>query len=431
MYVTATTPAVTSYSHRMSLESSRRGHQPPAALSLGLRTSKPPDTFPAPADPYNLDFTEKDPEPRKNGDKECEEVSDQEWELHTGRAIYVLQETLPTFFQSGLITCIDATTGAPKAPNSTSSHHSSSFHIPIIDSAASLDFLSSSASADGATSNGKGKTKQHMHDNENPNSVEDEEAPIYSPNVRLQYEPPMVLPAPFPTAFKLEGLQMYLASSSLLRHTMNTLYSDLEVTVTKISVYNKPPPDNNIPPSEGGLGGGTAATTSSASVFAAASSSPSSPSPLSSSSDGSDSDSALGLGRFEAASSDKATNLKRNPLSSSKDTGKAKEKKRLNREKYLLVRQLVTGVNRVSGKPGEWEVESLYTFSPLSGLILKHTINSIRPAPHIAVYDSLKMSLGKMFGFGHHPVGEGTGAAAPTAASAASVVHPDHVRKGL
>jgi hypothetical protein len=32
------------------------------------------------------------------------------------------------------------------------------------------------------------------------------------------------------------------------------------------------------------------------------------------------------------------------------------EKKRLNREKYLLVRQLVTGINRVSGKVGEWEV---------------------------------------------------------------------------
>lgn len=121
-----------------------------------------------------------------------------------GRAIYVLQETLPAFFHTGLITCVDATTGAPKAPRSTSHH--SSFHIPIIDSAPSLDFLSSSSSsADGAThhSNGKGKVKQH--DNDNPNSECDEEVPIYSPNVRLQYEPPVLLPAPFPKTFKLEG----------------------------------------------------------------------------------------------------------------------------------------------------------------------------------------------------------------------------------
>lgn len=80
-------------------------------------------------------------------------------------------------------------------------------------------------------------------------------------------------------------------------------------------------------------------------------------------------------------------------------SGLAKQPRK-NREKYLLVRQLVTGVNRVTDKEHEWEIESLYTFSPASGLVLKHTVNSIRPAPHIAVYDLLKGGLGQLLGLG-------------------------------
>ena len=38
--------------------------------------------------------------------------------------------------------------------------------------------------------------------------------------------------------------------------------------------------------------------------------------------------------------------------------------------------------------------ESTYTFSPITGLIHEHTVNSIHPAPHQAVYDSLRSSLG-------------------------------------
>lgn len=70
------------------------------------------------------------------------------------------------------------------------------------------------------------------------------------------------------------------------------------------------------------------------------------------------------------------------------------------REKSLLVRQNVTGVARVSGKPGEWMVESTYTFSPSTGLIQKHVINSIHPAPHVAVYESLRASMGKLLRLG-------------------------------
>jgi len=105
------------------------------------------------------------------------------------------------------------------------------------------------------------------------------------------------------------------------------------------------------------------------------------------------------------------------------------KKVRLVREKSLLVRQNVTGVARVSGKPGEWVVyvfsrtsfidrdlipadrESTYTFSPSTGLIHKHVINSIHPAPHVAVYESLRGSMGKLLGLG------GDGAPSPNGAA--------------
>lgn len=48
---------------------------------------------------------------------------------------------------------------------------------------------------------------------------------------------------------------------------------------------------------------------------------------------------------------------------------------------------------------------STYTFSPNTGLIYRHVINSIHPAPHQAVYDALRSSLGSVFGYG--PAGAG------------------------
>lgn len=41
---------------------------------------------------------------------------------------------------------------------------------------------------------------------------------------------------------------------------------------------------------------------------------------------------------------------------------------------------------------------STYTFSPHSGLIHKHTINSIHPAPHQAAYDAIQSSLERILG---------------------------------
>ncbi|KAF8965439.1 hypothetical protein BDZ97DRAFT_1812194 [Flammula alnicola] len=133
--------------------------------------------------------------------------------------------------------------------------------------------------------------------------LQDDEEAIYSPNIRLSYTPPLELPSPFPKTFHIEGIQLYLASSSFIRHTMNALYSDLRVELTKLV-------------------------------------------------------------------------------------------RKISREKNILLRQSVKGIARVSGKPGQWEIESTYTFSPVTGLIQQHIVNSIHPAPHQAVYDSLRLSLG-------------------------------------
>jgi len=117
---------------------------------LGLRSHRPPDTLPDPKD---------SPPPHPD-------VPDHEWEIRTGRAIYVIQETLPEFFQTGLITGVNKTTGIPGKPSSPS---------------ASINFLEYVA-------------------------PKDDEEPIYSPNIRLSYTPPVELPSPFPKTFHAEGV---------------------------------------------------------------------------------------------------------------------------------------------------------------------------------------------------------------------------------
>lgn len=41
---------------------------------------------------------------------------------------------------------------------------------------------------------------------------------------------------------------------------------------------------------------------------------------------------------------------------------------------------------------------STYGFSPVSGLVNRHTIESIQPAPHEAAYDALWSALSHVFG---------------------------------
>jgi hypothetical protein len=114
--------------------------------------------------------------------------------------------------------------------------------------------------------------------------------------------------------------------------------------------------------------------------------------------------------------------------------GYSTKQRRMDREKSIRIRQVVNGIGRVSGKPAEWETsvffflffcskilslhfsfsESTYTFSPITGLIHEHVVNSIHPAPHQAVYDSLRLSLGKVLGFGWS---EGAGSSSPNGAA--------------
>ncbi|KAI5980952.1 hypothetical protein EDD15DRAFT_2339779 [Pisolithus albus] len=73
---------------------------------------------------------------------------------------------------------------------------------------------------------------------------------------------------------------------------------------------------------------------------------------------------------------------------------------RSTREKNLFIGLTVLGTARVSGGLGEWQIDSTYSFSPLTGLINLHTINSIQPAPHQAAYDALRASFSNVFGLG-------------------------------
>jgi len=252
-----------SFDRHMSLSCSQPTNLASHRVSdLGLRTRRPPDASPNPDDPPT--------------------IPDQEWEIRTGRAIYVIQETFPEFFDIGLIMSVNKATGMPSrlSPFTPTTNLESS-------------------------------------------SVNDLEEPIYSPNIRMSYTPPSLLPAPFPKTFHIEGLQIYVASSGIIRHTMNALYSDLTVKIAKL-VINSPP-----------------------------------------------------------------------TLCSSTTPGK----RRISRDKSFRIRQIVIGISRVTGKPSEWEIESTYTFFPTTGLIHQHIVESILPAPHVAVYDSLRSSLGKLLGW--------------------------------
>lgn len=211
--------------------------------------------------------------PNKGGSGGSEDISDSEWQIRTGRAIYILQQTLPDFFDVGLVSSIDPI----KTPALIDSRESDSLEVES----------------------------------------------IYSPKVRLTYTPPVALPSPFPRTLGLEGLPLYLASSVFIRHTMRTLYSDLRVELCKVAVQGSPSAH-----SEGG------------------------------------------------------------------------SHSNHQRDKSLLIGLDVYGTTRVSGGVGQWQIDSTYSFSPISGLIQTHTINSIHPAPHQAAYDALRASLSSVFGLG-------------------------------
>jgi hypothetical protein len=67
---------------------------------------------------------------------------------------------------------------------------------------------------------------------EKPSDDEDVEC-IYSPRIVLLYTPPTRLP-PFPPVMHVEGLPLYRASSTFIRHTMPLFYNNLRVELRRI-----------------------------------------------------------------------------------------------------------------------------------------------------------------------------------------------------
>ncbi|TBU40989.1 hypothetical protein BD309DRAFT_926148 [Dichomitus squalens] len=209
------------------------------------------------------------------------ELSDQEWEIRTGRAIYILQQTLPTFFSTGLISSVDTSGGNEKGDKS-------------------------------------------------------DEISIYSPNVRLEYRPPVPFPPPFPRTLHVEGLPLYMGSSVFVRHTLSALYTDLRVELQRVRVHG--PRSSSGPPLDSSA----------------------------------------------------------NPNAPGDIHRSQQSKTRSNREKSLFVGLMVHGINRVSKAEGGWQVNSTYTFSPITGLIHLHVIDSIHPAPHQAFFSALQAALSKI-----------------------------------
>ncbi|KAF8603607.1 hypothetical protein BDV93DRAFT_523087 [Ceratobasidium sp. AG-I] len=66
------------------------------------------------------------------------------------------------------------------------------------------------------------------------------------------------------------------------------------------------------------------------------------------------------------------------------------------RERSLRIAFIVAGSSRVGSSKTEWDITSTYKFAQTSGLINRHDVNSIHPAPHSTVYDALQSSLQKL-----------------------------------
>ncbi|KEP50958.1 hypothetical protein V565_070400 [Rhizoctonia solani 123E] len=66
------------------------------------------------------------------------------------------------------------------------------------------------------------------------------------------------------------------------------------------------------------------------------------------------------------------------------------------REREIKIGFIVGGSSRVGGGKAEWDILGTYRFSPTSGLINQHDVNSIHPAPHSTVYNAFQRSLEKL-----------------------------------
>ncbi|PVF96959.1 hypothetical protein CPB86DRAFT_761215 [Serendipita vermifera] len=130
-------------------------------------------------------------------------------------------------------------------------------------------------------------------------SGEENAESIYSPRILLLYTPPTRLPP-----LHIEGLPLYHASSSFMRHTLNMFYNNLRIELRRAKDIN----------------GG-------------------------------------------------------------------------HRERKFTIGMGIIGTSRIGGSHAEWDVASTYHISPITGLVHKHVVESIQPAPHIAAYDALDSAL--------------------------------------
>ncbi|GJJ13037.1 hypothetical protein Clacol_007286 [Clathrus columnatus] len=149
--------------------------------------------------------TTQSPLPRTPvGDSDSKVVSDHEYNIRLGRATYTLETTLPTFFQTGLVS--------------------------IAEPDDEVSLLSGTRKA--------GK----------PLQVEDVSESIYASNIRLSYTPPTAfsLPAAFPRTLQVEGLPLYHASAAFIRHTLSAFNMDLGLSLCKLTIRSLGARDRQI-----------------------------------------------------------------------------------------------------------------------------------------------------------------------------------------
>jgi len=68
------------------------------------------------------------------------------------------------------------------------------------------------------------------------------------------------------------------------------------------------------------------------------------------------------------------------------------------RERRVKIDVGMQGTSRLTAAKAKWNVLSTYSFSPISGRIYRHEIESIYPAPHSAVFDTVREALLRLTG---------------------------------
>jgi len=148
-----------------------------------------------------FNFTTAHPHCNKPTGQPTNAISDREWILRTGRTVDMLLATLPNFFVNGLTTQI--------------------IHPQSLLPPASL--TGTNLNADRITCTEK-----------------DQDIPVYSPSIYLQYTHPTALLVPLPQNLQVKGLPLYIASAMFVRHTINAIYTNLSIKLCMIRRSSPP-----------------------------------------------------------------------------------------------------------------------------------------------------------------------------------------------